>query len=381
MGIQNYSVTPASNTTINGINIAEGCNASNINDAIRQLMADTALWDIAPLAVVAGGTADALTVTLAPAPTALTDGMTVQVRAGVNPNATTTPTLSLNGLGVAGTIVKQGRQALAAGDIAANMELQLRYIAATNQWELMNTKLSGGTLTSTTTMSGAAFNETEVSIALTGVAGQTPAVGAAPANTVILGTTGGGTVTGFDNGIAAGVQRIVIFGVATTLVHSSTFNLPGAANITTANADRSIWESRGSNTWYCVAYIPASGGVVTPASAATTLAGTDNALALTAAGFAGNKSLGASGYYKLPGGLIVQWGSASVAGSSQSTITFPTAFPTACDTVVVSWNDTSAGGVSMPATSAGAGTITTTNFVLANGAGAVHTIGWVAIGR
>lgn len=40
MAISAYSATPASNTAISGINIAENCNASNINDAIRQLMAD-----------------------------------------------------------------------------------------------------------------------------------------------------------------------------------------------------------------------------------------------------------------------------------------------------------------------------------------------------
>lgn len=40
MAIDDYSTTPASNTSINGINIAEGCPPSVINNAIRQLMAD-----------------------------------------------------------------------------------------------------------------------------------------------------------------------------------------------------------------------------------------------------------------------------------------------------------------------------------------------------
>lgn len=39
-GIQEYSSTPASNTTINSINIAEGCNPGNMNNAERQMMAD-----------------------------------------------------------------------------------------------------------------------------------------------------------------------------------------------------------------------------------------------------------------------------------------------------------------------------------------------------
>ena len=40
MGINDYSSTPNENTTINGINIDEGCPPGNINDAIRQQMAD-----------------------------------------------------------------------------------------------------------------------------------------------------------------------------------------------------------------------------------------------------------------------------------------------------------------------------------------------------
>lgn len=42
MSISDYSTTPASNTSISGINIAEGCSPGGLNDAIRQLMADIA---------------------------------------------------------------------------------------------------------------------------------------------------------------------------------------------------------------------------------------------------------------------------------------------------------------------------------------------------
>lgn len=40
MSISSYSTTPSSNATISGTNIAEGCAAGNMNDAVRQLMAD-----------------------------------------------------------------------------------------------------------------------------------------------------------------------------------------------------------------------------------------------------------------------------------------------------------------------------------------------------
>ena len=40
MAFADYSSTPANNTSIEGINIAEGCPAANINNALRQLAAD-----------------------------------------------------------------------------------------------------------------------------------------------------------------------------------------------------------------------------------------------------------------------------------------------------------------------------------------------------
>lgn len=40
MAFSSYSTTPASNTTIAAVSVAEGCAPGNINDAIRQLMTD-----------------------------------------------------------------------------------------------------------------------------------------------------------------------------------------------------------------------------------------------------------------------------------------------------------------------------------------------------
>lgn len=40
MAVDDWSTTPGSNTTISGINIGENCPPANINNAIRQLMAD-----------------------------------------------------------------------------------------------------------------------------------------------------------------------------------------------------------------------------------------------------------------------------------------------------------------------------------------------------
>lgn len=85
---------------------------------------------------VAGGTADALTATLAPVPV-LVDGFELLLRAAAA-NATTTPTLALNG-GTARTITKLGGAAVVAHDIVGNLhELILRYNLANTRWELLN---------------------------------------------------------------------------------------------------------------------------------------------------------------------------------------------------------------------------------------------------
>lgn len=44
MAVSDYSTTPASNTTISGINIAEQCPPANINNALRQMMADVRVF-------------------------------------------------------------------------------------------------------------------------------------------------------------------------------------------------------------------------------------------------------------------------------------------------------------------------------------------------
>lgn len=84
-----------------------------------------------------------------------------------------------------------------------------------------------------------------------------------------------------------------------------------------------------------------AGSSASPASAAETLTGTDIAKFLTAAGLAGNKSLGANGYYKFPGGFTVQWGatSTSITTESDHAVTFPVAFATACGAAIATPNN------------------------------------------
>lgn len=87
----------------------------------------------------AGGTADAITGSYTPGIAALTNGMTLYVRAGFA-NLTTTPTFSpAAGVIAAKTIVKGASSALAVGDIAGSGHwIELQYDQALDKWVLLN---------------------------------------------------------------------------------------------------------------------------------------------------------------------------------------------------------------------------------------------------
>jgi hypothetical protein len=88
--------------------------------------------------ITAGGTADALTADFA---TNITPAAGTRIRViAASANATTTPTLAVDGT-TARTIVKQGGTALVVGDIAAAGHiLELQYDLANTRWELLNPK-------------------------------------------------------------------------------------------------------------------------------------------------------------------------------------------------------------------------------------------------
>ena len=87
----------------------------------------------------AAGTADAITSSYTPAITALSNGMTLYVRAA-SANATVTPTFTPNnGTIAAKNIVKGAGQALVAGDIAgAGHWIELQYDVTLDKWVLQN---------------------------------------------------------------------------------------------------------------------------------------------------------------------------------------------------------------------------------------------------
>jgi hypothetical protein len=91
-----------------------------------------------------------------------------------------------------------------------------------------------------------------------------------------------------------------------------------------------------------------------------------------------NQSIAASGYQKLPGGLIMQWGiTASISVDSSLAVTYSIAFPTAAlnvnITAIRSRFNTGEGELSVS-------TVSTTGFTLNNGLDSSKPFYWMAIG-
>jgi len=116
-------------------------------------------------------------------------------------------------------------------------------------------------------------------------------------------------------------------------------------------------------------------GLVELATAAETLTGTSTTLALTPGGLAGNKSLAASGYYKLPGGLVIQWGTGSVGASTSATVTLPVAVASTCTYPSLTIQNTGASYYPLQCSSIGP-----SSFGVTNPNATTISFGWITVG-
>lgn len=105
-------------------------------------------------------------------------------------------------------------------------------------------------------------------------------------------------------------------------------------------------------------------------------AGTPEQLSATTGG-----SPGGNGFVYLAGGILLQWGSVAVNSNTNTTVSFPTAFPTTCFNVSLTRQRAN----SDPGSSFGFwvvnSSITTTQFQLRNNDGHSYGYFWMAIGN
>ncbi|GAB2897475.1 hypothetical protein GCM10027202_26680 [Microvirgula curvata] len=165
----------------------------------------------------------------------------------------------------------------------------------------------------------------------------------------------------------------------------------GAAYATTFNGETTLTaavggaETRPLNVTGCWV-IRLFGAVVNPGAADAAQLATEvsklGADKVPYAAFQGaNQSLTTGGYQRLPGGLILQWGTLTTTSAADSSITFPVAFPTACQSRTATVRQ-GTGAISLLA-SIGAHNLTGMGisiFVSSTGARATSVVDWVAIG-
>ena len=121
---------------------------------------------------------------------------------------------------------------------------------------------------------------------------------------------------------------------AVTVQRAGTNTIEGATSIALTTQWSSAWlVSDGVSSWVHQDGLAASTTVRGTARFATTTeadAGTLDTVAVTPASLGiATRSLAATGYQRLPGGLILQWGTGTSNAGGDLAITFPLAFPTA----------------------------------------------------
>jgi hypothetical protein len=330
-----------------------------------------------------GGTGNAILLTYSPVPASYVNGAKYEfVATAANSGATQ---VNINGLGLKNVFRRTptGIAACIGGEIENGDIVEIEYDGT--QFQLINQaanagSFTGGTLTSTLVMSGAAFNEAYVSSAAAVSAGVLD-ISAVQANNIDLTQTSNSAISSFGN-VPGGSRRIVRFIGATpgALINSGNLSLPNGAQISMGQNDVAelFFSSLGvANLVSYTRYVGAP--VYGAASAAETLTGTDATKFLTAAGFAGNKSLASNGFYKFPGGLILQWGVVAVGGNSQATVTFPTAFAATGVSLVATYGDVGS-SAAIPTIGVGGEFISLSQCIIANGSGNAHSIYWMALG-
>ena len=137
-GVLDWSTTPDSNTTVDGVSIAEGMQAGLVNNGMRAIMALVREWQLDASGVVTAGAGNAYTITSNQGIAAYADGLRFSFRA--DRNNTGAATLNVDGRGAkalrktaAGALT-----ALAADDIVAEAVYDVVYDVSSDVFVLVN---------------------------------------------------------------------------------------------------------------------------------------------------------------------------------------------------------------------------------------------------
>lgn len=175
---------------------------------------------------------------------------------------------------------------------------------------------------------------------------------------------------------------LVQFNAANTGASTLNANGLGAKAVVDAAGTALASGAIAANSYYFLIYDGTSfriigGGSVSFASNSDSNTGTATNKALTPANFGTQQTLGSAGYLQLPAGLIIQWGTtASLVPDTNTPVTFPITFTTACYGVNATLIKTVTPGIGDGA--AVVNTITTSGFNAVNDANDSPAGSWPA---
>jgi hypothetical protein len=150
MAIQAWSTTAGSNTSVDGVSIAEGWSPADVNNAIRGLMSDVAEWKaLIEASITSGGSSNAYTLTTGTSRASYAEPMMIAFRA--NHTNTGAATIALDSLS-AKDLKRCDGTALIAGDIVENGLYIGAYQDGLDDVLLFNVAPTTVTASSTTTL-------------------------------------------------------------------------------------------------------------------------------------------------------------------------------------------------------------------------------------
>jgi hypothetical protein len=314
--ISEYSSTPGNNTDIAGINIAEGCAPSGINNAIRELMAqlkdqqtgaDGDGFTVGGVFTSSGGSVFSSAVTFSSS----------VLMSGTNNIGNTTSSTILSGSVTQTTSSKlyldESITTASAPPLSWGNDTNTGiYRPAENTIALATGGADRLRITNASTVIGSGDGTSTVS----GIILRAPnASGSDIAGADFQITAGNGTGTGGSGDI--------IFKTAAAGSSGTTANTMTQRLLITKKGGFSF--GSGATSYGTSGQVLKSNGDAAPSFASlSSLTDFDNSLAT-------------NGYQKLPGGLIIQWGADTndMTEGENRTYTFPIAFPSTCATVQV----------------------------------------------
>lgn len=361
--IKDLSTTDASNNgSAANAGFPENMAPSDLNNAARALEGMLARWfKDGNGTLTTAGSSNAYTLTPNRTVSAYTDGDCYLIEA--NHTNTGAATLNVSALG-AKSIVTTAGSALPAGEITSGGRYLVSY-DGTN-FQLIGS-VSDGAVSNARIRDSAGLSVIGRSASTTGDVAD-----------ITAGTDGhvlrlSGTTLGFGTVATAGIADDAVTYAKVQDV-SATSRILGRVS----SGSGVIEELTGTQAGTIIGSATATAsGVVELATAAEILTGTDDTRPMVPGFFADNASFTATGgYYKLPGGLIIQWGTtSSISGNSSLTVTLPTAYSNSTYQVVASALQGDADDCTI-----NIGSRSTTQVVLWNTATGSTTATWVAFG-